>query len=427
MEKFSIKGGVNLKGEVVISGSKNSSVALLPAALMAGSRVTIENLPDISDIQTLAELLMYLGARVEKNGPGSLTIYPHNLFQWQAPYYLVKKLRASYYLLGSLLSRLGKAVVPLPGGCILGPRPIDQHIKGLTALGARVKVKDGMVTLKAEELKGAEIYLDVVTVGATINIMLAAVKAKGKTIIENAAKEPEIVDLANFLNSMGAEVVGAGTDVIKIYGVKELTGTSHMVIPDRIEAGTYILAAAGTNGKVLVREVIPKHLDAVIAKLKEVNANVEVGEDWIRVEGCPHPQPVNIKTYPYPGFPTDLQAPIMPLLIKARGTSIVTENVFEGRFKHVDEIKRMGANIILEGRSAIIEGGNSLTSAPVKAMDLRAGAALMIAALIADGESIISGIDHIDRGYENIEEKLNQMGAGIKRIPCSNEQEAVSR
>lgn len=416
MEKLAIKGGAKLQGEVTVSGSKNSSVAILPAALMANSEVSIENLPEISDIATLSELINYLGARVEINSSHSLTIHTDNLFQWHAPYDLVKKLRASYYLLGSLLTRFGKAAVPLPGGCILGPRPIDQHIKGFTALGARVKLEHGLVKMEAEELKGAEIYLDVVTVGATINIMLAAVKAKGKTIIENAAKEPEIVDLANFLNAMGAEVIGAGTDVIKIYGVKELKSVEHMIIPDRIEAGTYIMAAASTDGNVMVKDVIPKHLEAVIAKLKEIEVDLEVGEDWILIKGCASPRSANIKTFPYPGFPTDLQALIMPILTKAVGSSIITENVFEGRFKHVDEIKRMGANIRLEGRSAIIEGGCGLMGAPVKATDLRAGAALIIAALIAEGETVISGIDHIDRGYQKIEEKLNNLGAGINRI-----------
>ncbi len=421
MEKLAIKGGAKLQGEVTVSGSKNSSVAILPAALMANSEVNIENLPDISDITTLSEIINHLGARVDINGPHSLTIHTDNLFQWHAPYELVKKLRASYYLLGSLLTRFGKAAVPLPGGCILGPRPIDQHIKGFTALGARVKLEHGLVIMEAEELKGAEIYLDVVTVGATINIMLAAVKAKGKTVIENAAKEPEIVDLANFLNAMGADVIGAGTDVIKINGVKRLKSVEHMIIPDRIEAGTYIMAAASTDGNVLVKEVIPKHLEAVIAKLKEIDVDLEVGEDWVLIKGCVCPKPANVKTFPYPGFPTDLQALIMPVLTKAAGSSIITENVFEGRFRHVDEIKRMGANIRLEGRSAIIEGGQGLMGAPVKATDLRAGAALIIAALIARGETVISGIDHIDRGYQKIEEKLNKLGAGINRV-CQEEE-----
>ncbi len=418
MEKFIITGGASLKGEVIVSGSKNSAVALLPAALITESEVTIENLPDIKDIFTLIELISFLGARVEKNSPDSLTINTENLFQWNAPYDLVKKLRASYYLLGSLLTRFGRCWVPLPGGCPLGPRPIDQHIKGFTALGARVKLEHGLVKLEAGELKGTEIYLDVVSVGATINIMLAAVKAKGKTIIENAAKEPEIIDLANFLNAIGGEVVGAGTDVIKISGVRHLKGAEHMVIPDRIEAGTFIIAAASTNGEVKVKEVIPKHLDAVIAKLREVGVELEVGEDWVTVKGCAQPKPVSIKTFPYPGFPTDLQALFMPILTKAKGSSIITENVFEGRFKHVDELKRMGADITVEGRTAVINGngGCPITGAPVKATDLRAGAAFIIAGLVAEGDTVISGINHIERGYENIEEKFNKIGAGIKKV-----------
>lgn len=423
MEKFMITGGTPLEGEVTVSGSKNSAVAILPAALMTGAQFVIENIPDIKDISTLIELISFLGARVENNSPGSLTINTENLYQWDAPYDLVKKLRASYYLLGSLLTRFGKAWVPLPGGCPLGPRPIDQHIKGFTALGARVKLEHGLVKLEADELIGTEIYLDVVSVGATINIMLAAVKAKGKTIIENAAKEPEIIDLANFLNAIGGDVVGAGTDVIKITGVRHLKGAEYMVIPDRIEAGTFIIAAASTNGRVTVKEIIPKHLDAIIAKLKEVGVNLEVGEDWVKINGCADPKPVNIKTFPYPGFPTDLQAIFMPILTRARGASVITENVFEGRFKHVDELKRMGADITVEGRTAVINGngGHGISGAPVMATDLRAGAAFIIAGLVAEGETVISGIDHIDRGYENVEEKFNKLGAGIKRIKFEND------
>lgn len=417
MEKFVVNGGARLQGEIKISGSKNSAVAILPSALMADSRVTIENLPGIEDINILVKLITFLGARVEKNGPGSLTIHNQGLFQHNAPYDLVGKLRASYYLLGCLVTRFGRAVVPLPGGCPLGPRPIDQHIKGFEALGAHVKLEHGMVKLEAGELRGTEIYLDVVSVGATMNIMLAAVKARGKTVLENAAKEPEIVDLANFLNSMGADIVGAGTDTIRIQGVKKLHGTQHIIIPDRIEAGTYIMAAAGTDGRVLVKDIIPKHLDAVTAKLKETGTDLEVGGDWLLVKGCPDPRPVNVKTFPYPGFPTDLQALLIPLLTRARGTSIISENVFESRFKHVDEMKRMGASIQVEGRTAIINNdGSRLMGAPVKSTDLRAGAALIIAGLVAQGETTISGIQHIDRGYENIEEKFNSLGAGIQRV-----------
>ncbi|UNC93701.1 UDP-N-acetylglucosamine 1-carboxyvinyltransferase [Candidatus Contubernalis alkaliaceticus] len=416
MEQLVVNGGVSLEGEVVTSGAKNSSVAILPAALMAGSPVTIENLPLIDDIITLKELIQFLGAEVQTNGYGSLTVDPQKANSFEAPYELVSKLRASYYFLGSLLTRFKKAIIPLPGGCPLGPRPMDQHIKGFQALGARVEIRHGCIHMEAEQLNGTEIYLDIVSVGATINLMLASVTAQGKTILENVAKEPEIVDIANFLNAMGADIVGAGTDVIKITGVKKLGGTNHMVIPDRIEAGTFILAAASTNSSVLVKEVIPKHLEAVTAKLKELGVDLDVGEDWIHVNGCSCPKPISIKTFPYPGFPTDLQSVIMPIMTKAKGPSMITENVFEARYKHVDELKRMGANILVEGRTAIIEGGESLSGAPVRATDLRAGAGLIIAGLMAKGETIISGVDHIDRGYENIEEKFNKLGAGIKRI-----------
>ncbi|MDO9574681.1 MAG: UDP-N-acetylglucosamine 1-carboxyvinyltransferase [Candidatus Contubernalis sp.] len=416
MEHLVVNGEATLAGEVITSGAKNSSVAILPAALMAGSPVTIENLPLIEDIITLTQLIQSLGAEVETNGHGSLTIYPQKAHKWEASYELVSKLRASYYFLGSLLTRFKKAVIPLPGGCPLGPRPMDQHIKGFQALGARVAIEHGCIRLEADQLKGTEIYLDIVSVGATINLMLASVTAQGKTILENVAKEPEIVDIANFLNAIGADIVGAGTDVIKIKGVKKLGGANHMVIPDRIEAGTFILAAASTNSSVLVKEVIPKHLEAVTAKLKELGVDLDVGEDWIKVNGCSCPKAINIKTFPYPGFPTDLQSIIMPIMTKTNGISMITENVFEGRFKHVDELKRMGANILVEGRTAIVEGGGSLSGAPVKATDLRAGAGLIIAGMMAKGETIISGIDHIDRGYENIEGKFNKLGAGIKRI-----------
>ncbi len=416
MDHFVINGTVTLEGEVVTSGAKNSSVAILPAALMADTPVTVENLPHIDDIFTLIELIQYLGAEVKTNGSRSITIYPEKVHSWKAPYELVSKLRASYYFLGSLLTRFKRAVIPLPGGCPLGPRPIDQHIKGFQALGARVDIQHGFIQIEAEQLTGTQIYLDVVSVGATVNLMLAAVTARGKTVLENVAKEPEIVDIANFLNAMGADIVGAGTDEIKICGVKKLQGTAHMVIPDRIEAGTFIMAAASTNGNVLVKEVIPKHLESVTAKLKELGVDLEVGEDWIHVKGCSCPQPINIKTFPYPGLPTDLQALFMPIMTRARGTSVITENVFEGRFKHVDELKRMGANIRVDGRSAIVEGGCGLTGAPVKATDLRAGAALIIAGLLAEGETAVSGIEHIDRGYEKIEEKFNRIGAGIKRV-----------
>ncbi len=416
MRKLHINGNNGpLNGKVKISGAKNAAVAIIPAAILSSAPVRIDNLPDIQDIHILTEILRSLGVEASWHN-GTLDIDAGGLSGWHATYELVKKLRASYYLLGALAGRCGKAVVPAPGGCDLGPRPIDQHIKGLTALGARVEVEHGLIKVEAPRLTGADIYLDVVSVGATINIMLAAVRARGRTVIENAAKEPEIVDTANFLNAMGANIRGAGTDVIKITGVEELGGMTHTVIPDRIEAGTYMIAAAATGGDVLLCDVIPKHLDPVIAKLREMGITVEVADDQIRVVGqCP-PQAVDVKTFPYPGFPTDLQSLIMVLLTKARGCSIITENVFEGRFRHVDELKRMGARIKVEGRTALVEGPVQLTGAPVAATDLRAGASFIVAGLLAEGETEISQVEHIHRGYEKICEKFKVLGADIREI-----------
>jgi UDP-N-acetylglucosamine 1-carboxyvinyltransferase len=415
MRKISVTGNKQpLRGTVKVSGAKNAAVAIIPAAILTAAPVKIENLPDIKDIQILIEILTSLGVRTYWQA-GTLEIDASSMRQCEATYDSVKKLRASYYLLGALVGRFGRAVVPAPGGCDLGPRPIDQHIKGLSALGAQVDVEHGLIKA-AGRLTGAEIYLDVVSVGATINIMLAAVRAEGKTIIENAAKEPEIVDVANFLNAMGANIRGAGTDVVKVTGVSELGGVNHSVIPDRIEAGTYMIAAAATGGDVLLSDIIPKHLDPIVAKLREMGITVDVGDDQLRVIANGLPQPVDIKTFPYPGFPTDLQSLAMVLLTRANGSSVVTENVFEGRFKHVDELKRMGARIKVEGRTALVEGGSRLTGAPVCATDLRAGAAFIIAGLTADGETIISNTDHIFRGYENICSKFRALGADIKEI-----------
>lgn len=416
MPKLLVTGGLPLAGTVKISGAKNAAVAIIPAALLTAAPVRIENLPDIKDIQILVEILNYLGVRTSWETPSTLLVDASTLSRQQAPYELVKQLRASYYLIGALVGRFGCANVPVPGGCDLGPRPIDQHIKGLTALGARVDVEHGLVKVEANSLKGTNIYLDIVSVGATINIMLAAVRANGKTVIENAAKEPEIVDVANFLNAMGAKIRGAGTDVIKISGVSELGPANHSVIPDRIEAGTYMIAAAATRGDVLIADVITKHLDPITAKLREMEIEVVVSDDKIRVIGRPHAQAVDIKTFPYPGFPTDLQSLAMVLLTQADGNSVITENVFEGRFKHVDELKRMGARVKVEGRTAIVEGCCRLSGAPVRATDLRAGAAFIIAGLIAEGETVISHIDHIYRGYEKVCEKLTALGANIKEI-----------
>jgi len=417
LDKLVITGQNRLHGKVRISGAKNAAVAVIPAALLANSKVKIENLPLISDVYRYGAILRSLGAKVEFNHhKGIMEIDPKIKDPLNPPYELIKKLRASYYLLGVLLAKYGEAQVSLPGGCDIGSRPIDQHIKGFEALGAKIELEHGMIKAKASKLKGAQIYLDVVSVGATMNIMLAATLAEGQTIIENAAKEPHIVDVANFLNAMGARVKGAGTDVIKIQGVDRLKGCTHMVIPDQIEAGTYMIAAAATGGDVVIENVIPKHLDPVSAKLREAGMKIEEDGDYIRVRGVQKPKNVNIKTLPYPGFPTDLQQPITAFLSIANGTSIVTETVWESRFKHVDELKRMGANIKVEGRSAIIEGVECLSGAPVRATDLRAGAALLIAALTAEGQTEIFDVYHIDRGYQQIDAKLRNIGADIYRV-----------
>ena len=415
MEKFIVKGRKTLSGKVRISGSKNSAVALLPAAVMTSEMVTLENLPDITDVRTMINILENLGVSIRRRGRDTIELKPGNLTKIAPAYDLVKKMRASYYFMGSLLGRFGQAEVPIPGGCDLGPRPIDQHLKGFTALGADINIEHGMIKLSAKKLTGARIYFDVVSIGATINLMLAAAAAEGKTILENVAKEPEIVDLANFLNAMGASVKGAGTDVIRIEGVKSFNGALHSVIPDRIEAGTFMMAAASTGGKITVEDVIPKHLEAITAKIIEIGGKVEVEPESITVEHVSPLVPSDLKTFPYPGFPTDLQPPGMVLLTAAKGLSVITENVFDGRFNHVDELKRMGARIKVEGRTALIEGGVTLSGAPVTATDLRSGAALIIAALTADGESQISAVEHVDRGYDKFEQKLIELGAEIYR------------
>ena len=415
MEKLIIKGGKKLYGTVNISGFKNAAVAIIPATVLAGDTCVIENLPQIIDVKILADILSDLGADVENLGPNTLKINTMDMEECYADYEMAKELRASYYLLGAALGRFKKARVVYPGGCSIGNRPIDQHIKGFEALGARVNIKHGMISVEAEKLVGAEIYLDVVSVGATINIMLAAVMAEGTTVIENAAKEPHIVDIANYLNCMGADVRGAGTDVIKIRGVKKLGGCIHTVIPDQIEAGTYMIAAAAAGGDVLVNNVIPKHLEAVIAKLKEMGVQIIEGGESLRVISSGDLKSVSVKTLVYPGFPTDLQQPISSLLTTARGTGIVTETIFDGRFKHMDELKRMGANIKVEGRVAVIHGVEKLTGAKVIASDLRGGAALVVAALMAKGETEIENVQFIDRGYALLEEKLLNLGADVTR------------
>lgn len=416
MEKLLIKGGQRLDGKVHISGFKNAAVALIPATVLAGEKCIIENLPNISDVKYLAQMLENLGATVNRLDANTLEVNTADMKGCYADYEMAKHLRASYYFLGASLGRFKKAQVAYPGGCCIGNRPIDQHIKGFEAMGAKIVVDHGMISVEAEKLVGADIYLDVVSVGATINIMLAATMAEGQTVIENAAKEPHIVDVANFLNCMGAEIRGAGTDVIKIRGVKKLKGCTHSVIPDQIEAGTYMIAAAATKGDVEINNVIPKHLEAITAKLREMDVKVVENDDSIRVIANKPLKNVNIKTLVYPGFPTDLQQPMSSLLTVAQGTGIITETIFEGRFKHVDELKRMGANIKVEGRIAVIQGVKKLMGANVAATDLRAGAALIIAALVAEGETEVENIHYVDRGYEGVIDKLTSLGAIARRV-----------
>ncbi|MEH7222199.1 UDP-N-acetylglucosamine 1-carboxyvinyltransferase [Bacillus sp. JJ1566] len=414
MEKLKIAGGYPLKGSVKISGAKNSAVALIPATILAETPVTIEGLPDISDVQILGGLLEEIGGHVEISKE-EIFVDPSNIVSMPLPNGKVKKLRASYYLMGAMLGRFKKAVIGLPGGCHLGPRPIDQHIKGFEALGAKVTNEQGAIYLRADELRGARIYLDVVSVGATINIMLAAVRAKGRTVIENAAKEPEIIDVATLLTSMGAKIKGAGTDVIRIDGVDSLQGCRHTIIPDRIEAGTYMIIGAAMGEGVLIDNVIPLHLESLIAKFREMGVTVETSDDQIWVAGNKDLKSVDIKTLVYPGFPTDLQQPFTSLLTKATGTGVVTDTIYGARFKHIDELRRMNAQIKVEGRSAIVTGPVQLQGAKVKASDLRAGAALVVAGLMAEGITEITGLEHIDRGYSHLEEKLTGLGATIWR------------
>ncbi|MCG1021321.1 UDP-N-acetylglucosamine 1-carboxyvinyltransferase [Sutcliffiella horikoshii] len=423
MEKLKILGGNKLNGTVRVSGAKNSAVALIPATILADSPVTIEGLPQISDVEILSSLLEEIGGSVSLEGE-DLTVDPSKMIAMPLPSGKVKKLRASYYLMGAMLGRFKKAVVGLPGGCHLGPRPIDQHIKGFEALGAEVTNEQGAIYLRAEELRGARIYLDVVSVGATINIMLAAVKAKGRTIIENAAKEPEIIDVATLLSSMGAKIKGAGTDVIRIDGVENLHGCKHTIIPDRIEAGTYMIMAAATGGEMIIDNVIPTHMEPLIAKLREMGVSIDINNDQDQVLVVPGEKlkAVDVKTLVHPGFPTDLQQPMTTLLTKAEGTSIVTDTIYSARFKHVDELRRMNGQIKVEGRSAIINGPVQLQGAKVKASDLRAGAALVIAGLLADGLTEVTGLEHIDRGYSHLEEKLEGLGATIWREKLTEEE-----
>ena len=416
MDRYIIHGGTTLNGEVEISGAKNAAVAIIPAALLVQGVCRIENIPQISDTDTLLTILAELGARVSYLNKSTIEIDCTNARYQDAPYDLMRKIRASYYLIGSMLGRFGSAKTTMPGGCNFGVRPIDQHIKGMRALGAEINVRGGYVYADAKDgrLHGARIYLDKVSVGATMNIMIAGVLAEGRTVIENAAREPHIVDLANFLNSMGADVRGAGTDTIKINGVDALHGGTYTIIPDQIEAGTYMVAAAATGGEVLVTNIIPKHMAGISAKLREAGAFVEEYEEAILVKGPAVLRRINLKTMPYPGFPTDMQPQFGVLMCLADGTSVITEGIYDNRFKYVNELRKMGAEIQVDGRVAVIEGGRRLTGAMVHACDLRAGAAMVIAGMVASGVTEIDDIHYIERGYERFVEKLNALGAEIE-------------
>lgn len=414
-EKLVIRGGKPLTGTVAVSGAKNAAVAILPAAILCEGKCEIDNLPNIDDVRLINHILGWMGAST-KLDKTSLQLDTSTINTYVINNDAVKLMRASYYFMGALLGRYGKAEVCLPGGCAIGLRPIDQHVKGMEALGATVKTEYGMLKAEAPNgLVGTDIYLDVVSVGATINIMLAAVKARGKTTIVNAAKEPHVVDVANFLNRMGAKVKGAGTDVVRITGVDKLHGCSYSIIPDQIETGTLMIAAAATRGDVTITNAIPTHMEALTAKLIEMGVTVHEGDDSLRVTCTRRPKHVNIKTLPYPGFPTDLQQPATVLLSTAEGASIIVESIFESRFKHINEIRRMGAKVSIDGRVCVVEGTERLTGAPVRASDLRAGAALVVAGLMADGETEITGVQYIDRGYDHIEGKLRSLGADIRR------------
>lgn len=421
MEQYVIRGGKRLNGEVEISGAKNAALAILAAAVMSDETVTIENVPDVRDTRVVLEAIKEIGAIVERVDKHTFKINGSTIFSTTVNYEYIKKIRASYYLLGALLGKRGNAEVALPGGCNIGSRPIDQHMKGFRMLGARVEIERGMICADAEQLVGAHIYMDVVTVGATINIMLASCLAKGKTVIENAAKEPHVVDVANLLNCMGADIKGAGTDVIRINGVEKLHGTTYSIIPDQIEAGTFMMAAAATGGDVLIKNVIPKHLEAITAKLVEIGCTVEEYDEAVRVIGKDELSHTNIKTLPYPGFPTDMQPQAAVLLAKCQGTSIVTESIWENRFKYVDELSRMGCNIKVEGNTAIITGVDHFTGVEVTAPDLRAGAALVIAGLVADGKTMIDDIKYIERGYEDFDHKMRLLGADMIKAECEKD------
>ena len=427
MEKYIINGGIPLHGEVEISGAKNAAVAILPATILAAGKCVIENLPAISDVMVSLQILSELGARVRLINKNTYEIDTTYLSCTEVPNELSRQMRASYYFLGALLGRFGKAQVAMPGGCNLGPRPIDQHLKAFTALGAEDSVEYGMINVHSDSLKGVHIFFDTVSVGATMNAMLSAVLAEGQTVLENVAKEPHVVDLANCLNMMGAEIRGAGTDVIRIRGVKSMHGCEYSIIPDQIEAGSYMVAAAVTGGDVTVRNVIPKHLEPITAKLRLAGCEVEEFDESVRVRRTGDLHPLKIKTMPHPGFPTDLQPLFAVMLCLAKGTSIITEGIWENRFRYADELAHMGANIQVDGQVAVIEGVDSLQAAPLRASDLRAGAALVVAALGAKGTSEVDETSHIERGYENIVEKFQALGADIKRVdkPVLNVNQAM--
>ena len=421
MNQYIMKGGNPLVGDVVISGAKNAALGILAAAIMTDEDVIVENLPDVRDINVLLEAIEEIGASVERLDRHSVRINASTIREVSVDDEYIRKIRASYYFIGALLGKYKSAEVPLPGGCNIGSRPIDQHLKGFRALGAKIEIERGAVVAHAIDLVGSHIYLDVVSVGATINIMMEAAMAEGQTIIENAAKEPHVVDVANFLNSMGANIKGAGTDIIRIRGVRRLHGTEYSIIPDQIEAGTFMCAAAITRGDITVKNVIPKHLEAITAKLVEIGCEVLEGDDEVRVVGKPRQHSTNIKTLPYPGFPTDMQPQMTVTLALAEGTSVITESIFENRFKYVDELTRMGGNIKVEGTVAIIEGVRGFTGAQVESPDLRAGAALVLAGLSASGYTVVDEIGYIQRGYECFEEKLQSLGAVIQVVDSEKE------
>ena len=421
MDNFVINGGHELFGEVDISGAKNAAVAIIPAALLAEDTVRIENIPQISDVQLIIEILSRMGAQIKVVNKNTLDIDTTNINYQSVPYELTSHFRASYYLIGAMLGRFSKAEVALPGGCDFGVRPIDQHVKGFKMLGSQVDIIDGVVCAKADKLVGTPIYMDVVSVGATINIMLAAVKARGLTVIENAAKEPHIVDLANFLNSMGADVRGAGTDVIKIRGVEKMHGCTYSIIPDQIEAGTYMVAVAACGGDVLIKNVIPKHLESISAKLEEAGAEVIEYDDAVRVTRFKALTKCNVKTMPHPGFPTDMQPQMAVLLSIANGTSILSESVWDNRFQYVQQLLRMGADIQVDGKVAVIVGVPKLDGVTVRATDLRAGAAMIIAGLVADGTTTVEDTIYVERGYEDVVEKFASIGADIRRVAVKEE------